>query len=374
MTRVSRVSRVAWRRAAVLLLALVLVACEPGGDARPSPTASTPGVSGRETAAGGLRVAVVLAPPVGVAAIENRSVRNAAEDVEDDEDLDIAEIDVLAPPDEPFRRDQIAFAAERGADLVCTIGSDGADDVAALAPRFPRTSFCLVDGTLTEPPGNVVALAWDLRQGAFLAGAAAALARPDASAGIVVRSPSATFDAVRTGFDAGARTVRSELRIVVGTVPTGADASDDPAGARATADGIHGGEPPVRAVLPYGGPDLVAGVAEVFAPDGFLIGWGADLGDVLVDLEDLEVEDAAEHVVVSIVKRYDLALRGVIATVTEDEELPTLGVEAYALVPGGARDAYEAVRPRLERLVGDIAAGNVQTSLPPPPSPAAGAS
>lgn len=356
------------------LLALAFVACEPGDEPSPGPTGTAPTSSTTGTAEAGLRVAVVLAPPSGVAALENLTLREAAADVEDDVDIDVAEVRVLAPPDEPFRRDEIAFAAERGAGLVCTVGDDGADDVAALAPRYPQTRFCLIGGALREPPPNVVALDWDLRQGGFLAGAAAALSRPDAGAGIVVRSPSATFDAVRTGFDAGARTVRSELRIVVGSVPSGEGEPDERREAQETAQGIHAGAPPVRAVLPYGGPDLVAGVADAFAGDGFMIGWGADLGDVLAETEDPVVEDAAAHVVLSVVKRYELALRAVIANVTDGAELPTLGVEAYELVPGRARDAYEAIVPRLEGLITDVAEGNVQTSLPPPPSPTPGPS
>lgn len=359
---------------AALLVALSSVACDPGGEPSPGPTTSAPTSSRTGTAAAGLRVAVVLAPPGGVATLENRSVREAAADVEDDVDLDVAEVRVLAPPDEPFRRDEVAFAAERGAGLVCTIGNDGADDVAALAPRYPGTRFCLIGGSLREPPPNVVTLDWDLRQGGFLAGAAAALSRPDAGVGIVVRSPSAIFDAVRTGFDAGARTVRSELRVVIGTVPSGADAPDERPGGRETAEGIHAGDPPVRAVLPYGGPDLAAGVADTFAGDGFMIGWGADLGDVLVEADGPAVEGAADHVVVSVVKRYELALRGVIANVTDGAELPTLGVDAYELVPGGARDAYEAIIPRLDGLISDIAEGKVETSLPSPPSPTPGPS
>lgn len=359
---------------AAALLAFAFVACEPGDEPGPGPTGTAPTSSASGTTEAGLRVAVVLAPPSGVAALENRRLREAAADVEDDVDIDVTEVRVLTPPDEPFRRDEIAFAAERGDGLVCTVGDDGADDIAALAPRYPQTRFCLIGGALREPPPNVVALDWDLRQGGFLAGAAAALSRPDAAAGIVVRSPSATFDAVRTGFDAGARTVRSELRIVVGTVPSGEDDPDERRGAHETAERIHAGDPPVRAVLPYGGPDLVAGVADTFAEDGFMIGWGADLGEVLTEAEDPVADDASAHVVLSVVKRYELALRAVIVNVTDGAELPSLGVEAYELVPGGARDAYEAVAPRLEGLITDVVEGNVETSLPPPPSPTPGPS
>lgn len=359
---------------AALLAVTMSVACEPSDDPRPGPTTTAPTAPASGTPVSGLRVVVVLAPPVGVATLENRSLEDAAADVEDDQDLDVAEIRVLAPPDESFRRDQIAFAAERGAELVCTVGEDGADDIAALAPRFPQTDFCLIDGSLTEPPANVVTLSWDLQQGAFLAGAAAALSRPDAGAGIVVRSPSVTFAAVRNGFDAGARTVRSELRVVVGSVPTGEDAPAPVRAAQGAAEELYGGDPPVRAVMPFGDPDLVAGVGEVFTPDGFLIGWGVDLTEVIADLEEPAAEELAEHVVVSIVKRHDLALRGVIAHVTDGEELPTLGVEAYRLVPGDAADAYEAVRPRLEQLAADVAAGDVPASLPPPPTPSPGPS
>lgn len=360
--------QVSQRPLVALLAAVAIVACEPGDGPRPSPTAtaSPEGVATARPALG-LQVAVVLSPPRGVAALENLTIEEAAAQIGSAGGLDVGEVRVLEPPTEPFRRDQLGFAAERGAGLVCTVGADGADDIAAVAPRFPETRFCLLGGTVTDPPPNVIHLDWDRREGAFLAGAAAALSRPDAHVGIVVRSASAGFDDVRTGFEAGARTVRPEVRVVIASVPGD---GDDPVGsAAATAEELHAGDPPVRALLSYGDADVAAGAVASFAGDGFLIGWGADLASVLADRDDLPVEDPAEHVVLSVVRSFDLALRAVIAHVTEDEDLPTLGPDAYDLVPGGAEDVHDRVRARLEQLVDDIEAGDVDPGQPPPPPP-----
>lgn len=358
--------------AALVTCLLVLAGCDPSGDPQPGPSSPSPGASPTSEDASGWDVALVLAPPGGVAELENRTAREAAATVEDDASLDVAGVRVLEPPTEPFRRDQLAFAAESGAQLVCTLGDDGGDDIAALAPRFPRTRFCLLGGTLASPPPNVIALQWDVRAGAFLAGAAAALSRPDAGVGIVVASPSPTFEQIRTGFDAGARTVRPEVRLAVSMAATGEDARPLRIEASGAASGLHEGPPPVRAAMPYGAPDLAAAVTEVFSLDGFLVGWGADLAQVLEDLED--DEEAGAHVVVSVVKRFDLALSSVIAHLQEGADLAELGVEAFRLEPGGATDAYEAIRPRLEQLVVDIASGAVPTDIPPPPTPSPGPS
>lgn len=358
--------------AALVTCLLVLVACDPSGEPRPGPSSPSSVASPALEDVSGWDVALVLAPPGGVAGLDNRTARDAADAVEDDASLDVAGVRVLEPPTEPFRRDQLAFAAESGAQLVCTLGDDGGDDIAALAPRFPRTRFCLLGGNLASPPPNVIALQWDVRAGAFLAGAAAALSRPDAGVGIVVASPSPTFEQVRTGFDAGARTVRPEVRLTVATAATGEDARPLHEEARGAATGLYEGPPPVRAAMPYGAPDLAVAVTEVFTPDGFLVGWGADLAQVLEDLED--DDEAGEHVVVSVVKRFDLALSSVIAHLQEGAVLPSLGVEAFRLEPGGATDAYEAIRPRLEQLVEGIASGGVQTDVAPPPTPSPGPS
>ncbi|HEX2028812.1 MAG TPA: BMP family ABC transporter substrate-binding protein [Nitriliruptorales bacterium] len=356
-------------------LLLVAAACEGDTTPGPGPTASPTAAAVPSGPAGGEKVGIVLAPPTEpLAAIANPAVRDVAERLHELVAADLARVRVLEPPSEPFRGDQMALLADEGVGLVCTLGAEGGDEVTALAPQVPTTRFCLLDGQLRRPPANAVSVGWHIDQGAFIAGAAAALAVPEAAVAVVtgIRSPAA--DRVRSGFEAGARHVRPDVVVLgidaapEGDAGQGEDRStarqrtpEDRSAVRERTASLLAGDSPVGAVLALGGEATVRGTAEATAGyPAVVLGWGVDVG-ALLDEHGLDAE-----VLGSVVKRYDLALPLALGLAGRPgPPVTVLGLQedAFAFVPGES-DRYAAIAGGLRQVVGDLREGRVG---PPPP-------
>lgn len=359
--------------ATALALLLVAAACERDTIPGPGPTASpTPTTAAPSGPVGGEQVGIVLAPPTEpLAAIANPTVREVADRLPELVEPDLGRVRVLEPPSEAFRGDEMALLADQGVGLVCTLGAEGGDEVTALAPQVPTTRFCLLDGELRRPPPNAVAVGWHTEQGAFIAGAAAALAVPEAAVAVVsgVRSPA--VGRVRAGFEAGARQVRPDLVVLGVDAVAEVDVEDGSTAREGTREDrstvrhqtarILAGDPPVGAVLALGGEATVRGVAEAAAGHPTVVlGWGVDV-DALVDDHGIDAE-----VLGSVVKRYDLALPlalGLAGGRVRPVTVLGLHEDAFAFVPGDS-DRYDAIAAGLGQVVGDLREGRIG---PPPP-------
>ncbi len=308
-----------------------------------------------ETVDGGLRIGLVLSPSRGESLHED-VIREASGRLRDLAEPEVASVRTLEPPDERFRRDELMLLAEEGLDLVCTVGTDGGDDLIELAALFPTTKFCLLDAELpAEPPSNAFAVTWRTAEGGFLAGAAAALAAPDSGVGIVVGVAERGLEPLRVGFEAGARQVRPGVPVAV--IPaTNARGQEDQRVARDVARGQYGaGAGGARALLPLGGRSTLLGVAQgATAFDGTILGWEVDVMRLLSDQQD-------GHVLLSVGKRYEVALLAAVRHAAgggPPQVMLRAADGAFALLPG-KDPRYPLLAPRLEQLTADLAAGRV---------------
>ncbi len=284
------------------------------------------------------------------------AIDEASDRLRDLADPDVASVRTLEPPDERFRRDELILLAEEGFDLVCTTGPDGSDDVVELAALFPTTKFCLLDAELpAEPPPNAFAVTWRAAEGGFLAGAAAALAAPDGGVGLVVGVTERTLEPLRMGFEAGARQVRPGVPVAV-LPATNARGEEEQRVARDVARGQYsaaaGG---ARVLLPIGGRPTLLGVAQAATTfNGTILGWEVDVTRLLTDQQD-------EHVILSVVKRYEPALLTAVRHATgggPPQVVLRVADGAFALLPG-KDPRYPLLASRLEQLTADLAAGRV---------------
>ncbi|MDP8961151.1 MAG: BMP family ABC transporter substrate-binding protein [Actinomycetota bacterium] len=338
---------------------LLFTACERGDPSRADHDGkddSGPGAI--ETVHGGLRIGIVLAPSAS-APLATDAIREAAGGLRDLPDLEVSSVRALEPPTERFRRDELILLAEEGHDLVCTVGIEGRDDLVELAALFPTTQFCLLGDELpAESPPNAFAVTWRAAEAGFLAGAAAALAAPDGAVGIVVGAYEPMLEQLRVGFEAGARHVHPG--VPVPTIPaTDPRGREDQRVARDVARLQYRGAPGgIRVLLPFGGQPTLLGVAQSAVTfDGTILGWEVDVTRLLTAQQD-------EHVLVSVAKRYDVALLAAARHITAGGP-PQLRLRvadgAFALLPGGD-PRYPLLAPRLEQLTADLAAGRI--SLP----------
>lgn len=78
-----------------------------------------------------------------------------------------------------------------GNNVVLGIGFAYSDAVAAVAPKYPKVRFAVVDGFIEKPSSNVTLLTFAEHEGSFLVGAIAALKSKNCKIGFV---PDATVE------------------------------------------------------------------------------------------------------------------------------------------------------------------------------------
>lgn len=341
--------------AALVALLALFAACERGAPPEAKQgEVDEAGPGAIETVDGGLRIGVVLPPSEG-APLGTEAIREAAGRMRDLPDPEVATVRTLEPPTERFRRDELILLADEGLDLICTVGAEGGDDLVELAALFPATQFCLLDAELpAESPSNAFAVTWRVAEGGFLAGAAAALAAPDGGVGMVVGAAEPTLEQLRAGFEAGARHVRPGVPVTV--IPASdSQGGEDQRVARDVARVHYRAAGGARALLPFGGQPTLLGVAQgAVTFDGTIVGWEVDVTRLLNSQQD-------DRVLVSVAKRYDLALLAAARHATGGGP-PQLRLRiadgAFALLPGKDR-RYPFLAPRLEQLAADLTAGRI---------------
>lgn len=160
------------RALAVLAATALLAACtdrpstsDPRSEGVTSPTPTA-------TAAPGMRVAVVL-PPADSAPPRERA--QARREIEEEADTleGVTEVRTVQAADATFVRDLLGLLARDDYDLVCAFGAGAGAAVAAVAPTYPRTSFCATAATPSAPAPNVIVVDVRVEEGAYLSGLAA---------------------------------------------------------------------------------------------------------------------------------------------------------------------------------------------------------
>jgi basic membrane protein A len=241
----------------------------------------------------------------------------------------------------------VLFATERY-DAVIGVGYATAPALQAAARRFDGTHFAIVDATVDQP--NVVSLTFDEAQGAFLAGALAALVSKTHHVAFVGGADVPLLQRSEAGFAAGAREIDPRVRVGVRYLESFTDA---PAAARAAGALLDAGADVVFVVAGPAGDGAIATIAH--RPHAYAIGSDADQ-DAL----------APGKVLSSVVKHVDAAvLRVCLETV---DQKPETGHVVLGLADGGiglTDFAYTrgvvgpAIRARLAALHDAVAAGRI---------------
>lgn len=385
------------------LVAVVLAGCDaltgsPDASPSPSPTTSPTATPTFDPAA--LDVAIVLAPPdAGPSAVHGHAVRAAAGALEGSDDPNVRRIRVADAPTEDLRGDVLAFLADDGADVVCTVGPRGGDHLVALAERHPRTTFCLLGGELDDELDNGFGIGLPQVETAFLAGAAAALAADGGPLGVVDVATDPVPGELADAFRAGVRHVRPpegpddepDDEADGGGGEDGEDGVDETDATAESDDTDDADQPPavrevtaiagataeeVRAataesaaaayreeglavLVAYGGPSAVTGLVEAARTAGGLVvgGWA--------DVRAVVGEEAAEVTAVSVVTRFEAVLASALRRV-ETPDGPAGPVEVgdvLAVVPGGTADA-EALAEEVRAILEELAGGRITVAPP----------
>ncbi len=247
-----------------------------------------------------------------------------------------------------------------GATVVVAIGPAGAEAALAAAPEHPSVLFLVLDETITDgAPTNVHGLVFDDAEAGYLAGVVAAGVSSTAGVGFVAgpkNDPSAA--GYLTGLENGVRQGPPEAALDV----VYAGASQDPQKGRAAVEG------------------LAASGAGAIVAMPTLTGYGAmrqacarGLPVVALATEAaLLLPDVRPCLVVSILRRYDVAVRDAIVGYAEGKPLPGVTVGTVAndgIAPGPFSNP---VAPALAAALDDVLAAMRAGPPRPTPTPAEG--
>ena len=210
---------------------------------------------------------------------------------------------------------RLVLLATENSDSVIGLGFPVAPDVARVARRFENVHFVLVDAVVNLP--NVNSITFNVNEGAFLAGALAAMQSKTRSVAFIGGSDIPLLRESVAGFTAGAREIDPNVHVTARFLNS---YTDRDAGARAAADLFAGGADVIYVIAGDAGKGAIGAARD--HKGLFVI--GAD-----VDQDGL----APGKVLTSVMKRVDLAvLRSCLETVAQK---PASGHTRLGLASGG---------------------------------------
>ncbi|WP_460661249.1 BMP family lipoprotein [Kribbella swartbergensis] len=263
------------------------------------------------------------------------------------------------------------FAAQ-GEDLVIVTTND--TDLVPVARRHRDVDFLMFTGVVDEP--NVTSIGFAHQDGAFLVGAAAALASTSGTVGFIGGADTPELHRIEAGFVAGVRAVTPDARVLstyLSRVPDYDGFFDQLEARRTTREMVRAGADvifPAAGGAQYGALDEVAVLSTQL--DRKIWGIGVD-DDVYANGDWMTRAENREHVLTSMVVRFDVAiydglrawLDGTLSPGRREYDLSNGGIELTR--SGGFLTPYAA---RLEQLRQDVVSG--RTNVPCVPKDLAG--
>lgn len=224
-------ARWAWMGAVVLVLGVGVVGCG-GGDKNKGKEASTTGSTVAPAVDNGT-AATTSGKPLVVGLIldkggkDDKSFNSAAflgaSQAEKEGGLTLKDIETM---DDAMFEPSIRSFAERGYDLIIGIGFAQREPIERAARDFPNVHFAIVDARVDLP--NVASLLFDEHEGSFLVGAIAAATSESGTVGFVGGMDTPLIRRFEMGYEAGARAVRSDVKILSNFVGVTSDAWNNP--------------------------------------------------------------------------------------------------------------------------------------------------
>ncbi|MDD3363714.1 MAG: BMP family ABC transporter substrate-binding protein [Syntrophomonas sp.] len=147
------------------------------------------------------------------------------------------ETTLVEPRDVNEQEKGLRTLAQNKMDLIIAMGYSCSEPLAKVAPDYSETKFVLIDNDLPnlKVESNITCVTFKDSEGAFLAGAAAALKSQTGKIGFVGGVDIPVIKNFATGYNAGARYINPKIVVLSSYVATGIEGFNDPATARTLA-------------------------------------------------------------------------------------------------------------------------------------------
>lgn len=264
--------------------------------------------------------------------------------------------EITAGPDDTDadREQRLSDLAKDRYYPIFAVGSTWARALATVAPKYPTTMFSILDDDTVDAK-NVIGILFNDEQGAFLAGAAAALTSKTGIVGFVgaVRTPA--VEKFEAGFAAGVRAADPRVKVQVAYLaqPPGDAGSSDPARARQAARAMYDAGADV--IFAAAG-DAGSGVIQAAHERGR---WAIGTGSDQYLLASPTVRDA---ILTSMLKRADAATYTIAMDVAMG--VPKDGNNVFGLDRGGVGYStsggfVDPIKAQLDAFAAKIASGQI---------------
>lgn len=244
---------------------------------------------------------------------------------------------------------------------IFVIGPAYAHAIAKVAPSYPHTWFGLLDNARVDAP-NVIGIWFNEEQGAYLAGAAAALTSKTGTVGFIGTARTPLLGKYEEGFTAGARAANPGIKVKVAYLSQRTDdtaAPANPAKARRVAIRLYDA-----------GADVL--FAAVGVADAAVIKVAHDRGLWVIgaDSDRYATADPATRsaILTSMLKRADTATFTItmeVATGVPKDGINVFGMDRDGLGYATSGGFVDAIRPQLDAFAAKIAAGEILVPTKP---------
>ncbi|EHR49127.1 putative ABC-type transport system, periplasmic component/surface lipoprotein [Saccharomonospora marina XMU15] len=271
---------------------------------------------------------------------------------------DTTESTAAGKESEDAKRQRLNQMAQQGYDPIIAVGFAYADAVKAIAPKYPRTRFAIVDDDSVDAP-NVTALVFAEEQGSFLAGVAAVYKSQNCHIGFVGGVDTPLIAKFEAGYVQGARAVSDKVTIERDYLTPAGDISgfNDPGKGNVVAKSqIDRGAD----VLYHAAGASGRGVFEAAKAEGVLaIGVDSD------QYRQKTVAHVKDVIMTSMLKRVDVAVYDYIKAVARDDlsSLPErfdLAVEGVGYATSGGK--IDDIEPILRAYKKQIVDGDIEVA------------
>jgi basic membrane lipoprotein Med (substrate-binding protein (PBP1-ABC) superfamily)/DNA-binding SARP family transcriptional activator len=245
-------------------------------------------------------------------------------------------------------------------------------NVEEVARDFPQTPYVVFDYAGTEP--NIAYVTFKEWEAAFLAGVAAALTTETGTVGLIGGMDWPPIWGFAAGYAAGARAARADITVLTTYLSDSPRGFLDPAPARAAAERMYAeGADIVFNVAGTAGLGIFEAAADMsVALDRQLwaIGVDSDQYETVLRLPGAATRagEWRPHILTSMLKRFDLAVRGALEDIAAGEF--SAGVHILDLASGGVDISYSGgflddVRAEIERYRSQIIARTISVPCIP---------
>lgn len=140
------------------------------------------------------------------------------------------QVQTAEPADDTQTLDMMQKYCDMGFDVIVCCSFSQEEALKQVAPNYPDTKFVIID-TIVDLP-NVMSFTYATHEGAFLAGAAAAMKSESGVVGFVGGMNIPTIEKYEVGFTEGAAYINPEIQVIAKYIGTDGSAWSDPATAK----------------------------------------------------------------------------------------------------------------------------------------------